>query len=182
MNDTYITNTKIDGLLVIERPTFSDERGFFHEVVRFDDLLKVTGTDFYPVQINHSLSLPNVIRALHMEGWNKLVYPVGKMFAAIVDVRPESKTFGKIETFQFEETKHRALFIPKGLANSICNNGAWPLNYIYFVDSYYDGKDTKAIAWNDPYLNINWPIKNPIISERDRHNPTMKELFPDKFK
>jgi len=90
-----IKTTPIAGLLVIERPIFSDERGFFHEVVRFDELLETSGVEFKPVQISHAMSLPNVIRGIHTEGWNKIVYPVtGKMFSAIVDVRPESPTFG----------------------------------------------------------------------------------------
>ena len=56
------------------------------------------------------------------------------------------------------------------------------MDYIYLVDSYYDGSDTRAIAWDDPDLQINWPIENPIISERDRNNPNLRDLFPEKFK
>ena len=56
------------------------------------------------------------------------------------------------------------------------------MNYLYLVDSYYDGSDTRAIAWDDPDLQINWPIENPIISERDRNNPNLRDLFPEKFK
>ena len=112
-----------------------------------------------------------------------LVYPInGKMFAAVVDIREESGTFGKTETFNFDSSFRKALFIPKGLANSICVDGENSVDYIYYVDSYYDGSDTEAIAWNDPNLNINWPVKTPIISERDKNNPTLKEAFPEKFK
>ena len=179
---TSIKKTKIPGLLVVERPTFSDERGFFREVVRLNELKEFFKINFRPVQMNHSLSKPKVIRALHAENWNKLVYPItGIMFAAIVDIRPKSKTFAKVLTFTFEEPNPKALFIPKGLANSICVIGKKPVHYIYLVDKYYNGKDTTAIAWDDPDLNINWPVKNPIISERDRRNPTMREMFPEKF-
>lgn len=128
------------------------------------------------------MSVPGVIRALHAENWNKIVYPItGKMFAAIVDIRPGSRTFGRVETFEFNEEIPKALFIPKGLANSICVVGEKPVHYLYLVDEYYDGKDTRAIAWDDPDLNIKWPVKNPIISERDMNNPTLRELFPEKF-
>ena len=134
------------------------------------------------VQADHSYSVPGVIRALHAENWNKLVYPLtGKAFSAIVDIRPDSPAFGKIETFEFSEDNHKALFIPKGLANSICVHGNMPVHYLYLVDAYYDGKDTRAIAWDDHDLNIKWPIKNPIISERDKHNSTLREMFPEKF-
>ncbi len=178
----YIKTTSIPGLLVIERPTYPDDRGFFREVFRHRELKEVSGIDFKPVQWNHSLSMPGVIRALHAEDWNKLVYPItGKMFAAIVDIRPDSDTFGKVETFELDEVDPKALFIPKGLANSICVVGDQPVHYVYLVDAYYDGKDTRAVAWNDPDLNINWPIKSPTLSERDRENSTLRELFPGKF-
>ena len=181
MSDS-IKKTSIEGLLVIERPTFADDRGFFREAFRLNEL-EEAGVKFNPVQWNHSKSLPRVIRALHAENWNKLVYPItGKMFAAIVDIRPDSKTFGKVETFNFDEETPKALFISKGLANSICVTGETPVHYMYLVDAYYTGGDTRAVAWDDPDLNIDWPIKNPIISERDRNNPRLRELFPEKFK
>lgn len=177
-----INKTSISGLLVIEKSTYKDERGFFREAVRLNELKEASGIKFDIKQWNHSFSRPKVIRALHAEGWNKLVYPItGKMFAAIVDIRPDSKTFGKVETFIFDETRPRALFIPKGLANSICVVGTKPVHYLYLIDKYYDGSDTRAITWDDPDLNIKWPIKDPIISERDKNNPTLREVFPEKF-
>lgn len=179
--NNFVERTKIPGLLVIDRPTFKDKRGFFREIVRLSDLGKL-GIKFRPIQLNHSYSKPRVIRALHSENWNKLVYPLtGEMFAAIADIRPNSETFARVETFSFEEGLPKALFIPKGLANSICVRGAKPVHYLYLVDKYYDGKDTRAVAWNDPDLAIDWPVKNPIISERDKNNPTLRELFPEKF-
>ncbi len=178
----YIKKTSIPELFVIERPTFTDERGFFREIFRLDDLEREVGIKFCIVQVNHARSHPNVIRALHAENWNKLVYPVrGKVFLAIVDIRPDSPTFAKHETFNFDNNSHKALFISKGLANSICVDGDEDVDYLYLVDAYYDGKDTTAVAWDDPDLDIKWPVKNPIISERDRKNPTLRELFPEKF-
>src|SRR3989339_2128972 len=101
----YINKTSIPGLFVIERPTFNDERGFFREIFRLNDLEKETGVKFNIIQANHSRSLPGVIRALHAENWNKLVYPVrGKIFSAVVDIREDSDTFGKYETFTFDES------------------------------------------------------------------------------
>lgn len=181
-DNNYITKTKIKGLVIIERPIFKDERGFFREAFRLNDLEKETGIKFNIVQADHSYSVPRVIRALHAENWNKLVYPLtGKAFSAIVDIRPDSETFGEVETFEFGEDHPKAIFIPKGLANSMCVYGDTPVHYVYLVDAYYDGKDTRAIAWDDPDLNIKWPIKNPIISERDRNNPKLREMFPEKF-
>jgi len=182
-----IKKTSIPGLLVIERPVFRDNRGFFHEIFRLNELEEASGIKFSPVQWSHSHSLPKVIRAIHTETWNKLVYPVsGKVFIAIADVRPESSTFGKVETFIFdnesENSTHKALFIPGGLGNSICVMGDKPVDYIYLVDEYWDDKKAKGIAWDDPDLAIRWPVKDPIISERDKANPPLRELFPDKFR
>jgi dTDP-4-dehydrorhamnose 3,5-epimerase len=189
MTDQNITikKTSIPGVLVIERPVRRDNRGFFHEIFRLNELEEISGIKFSPVQWSHSRSLPKVIRAIHIEGWNKLIYPVnGKMFAAIVDARPDSETFGKVETFEFDaddpNSTQKALFLPKGIGNSICVSGDSPVDYVYLVDEYWDDKKAKGIAWNDPDLAIKWPVKDPIISERDKANPSLRELFPEKFK
>jgi len=182
IKNEYVKETKLKDLVIIDRPIRIDNRGFFREAVRISDL-KDIGVDFVPVQVNHSLSEPNVIRALHAEQWNKLVYPVtGSIFIAIVDIRPESETFGQIDTFNMSDNDRKLLYIPVGFANSICVVGDEPVNYVYFVDQYYTGQDTRAIAWDDPDLAIDWPVKNPIISERDKNNPKLRDLFPDKYK
>lgn len=182
----YIKPTSIDGLWVIQRPTFRDNRGFFREAVRANEIELLTGVRMNFAQWNHSLSRPGVIRALHAEGWNKIVYPItGKMFAAIADVRPESPTFAKVETFTFDpenpNEEFKLLLIKKSLANSICVVGDKPVHYLYLVDAYYSGNDTSAIAYNDPDLNIQWPVEEPIISDRDRAASRLREMFPQKF-
>jgi dTDP-4-dehydrorhamnose 3,5-epimerase len=187
MEGKPVKNTSIEGLFIIQRPTFIDERGFFHEVSRVNEIEEATGIKFNPVQWSHSFSKPKVIRAFHTEDWNKIVYPMtGKLFVAIADVRPESETFGKVEEFTFDNTKedspHQALFLSKGLGNSLCAFGDEPVHYVYLVDEYWDNSKAKGIAWDDPDLNIDWPVKDPIISERDRKNPTLRQLFPEKFK
>jgi dTDP-4-dehydrorhamnose 3,5-epimerase len=177
-----VRELSIPGLFVVERPTVRDERGFFREVVRWDELETAIGREFRPVQWNHSVSAPGVLRALHAEAWNKLVYPVtGTMFAAVVDIRPERDTFATVEEITLDASEPRALFIPSGLANSICVSGTEPVHYLYLVDSYYDGSDTRAVAWDDPDLAIDWPVARPVLSERDRSNPTLRELFPERF-
>lgn len=179
----FIKTTSIPGLLILQRPIFSDERGFFRELFHKDELEKITGFKFDGVQMNHSHSNPGVIRGIHAEEWNKVIYPVsGEVFIAIVDIRPDSLTFAKVETFNVSDDNRIGLFIPEGLANSLCVIGDKAVDYIYLVDAYYDGSDTRAIAWDDPDLNIDWPVENPIISERDRNNPRLRDLFPEKFK
>lgn len=183
MKTKYIQTTSIPGLLILERPKLTDERGFFREVFHLDELEEVLGFEFKPVQWNHSKSKPGVLRGQHAEEWNKLIYPAtGELFASVVDIRPELETFGKVEIFTFDDTKRYALFIPKGMANSFCVTGDTDVDYLYLVDSYYDGSDQRAIAWDDPDTNIAWPIKDPILSERDKHNPTLRQMFPEKFR
>lgn len=185
--EVTISETSLPGVFKIERPVFPDNRGFLHEIVRMNELERMSGVDFRAVQISHLRSQPRVIRAIHTEDWNKVVYPVtGKLFVALVDVRPESASFGKYETFTFDSeadgSKHTALFVPAGIGNSLCAIGDKPVDYIYAVDEYWDNSKAQGIAWDDPDLNIPWPVKDPIISERDRQNPKIRELFPEKFR
>ena len=183
-----IIKTSIEGVVKIEMPTHADFRGFFHEVFRQNELEEATGVKFTPVQWGHSMSRPGVIRAIHTENWNKLVYPItGILYAPIVDLRPDSPTFKKIEYITIDNTKedspHHALFLPKGgIGNSVCVLGTENFHYIYLVDQYWDNSKAHGVAWNDPDLNIKWPIENPILSERDQNNPTLREMFPEKFK
>ena len=182
-----IKKTSIEGVVLINRPIHSDFRGFVHEPYNKKELEEATGVDFNPVQWTHALIHPGVIKAVHTENWNKLVYPVtGILYAPIVDLRPESKTFGKVEYIIIDNTKkdslRQALFLPKGgIGNSICVLGTEDLHYFYLIDDYLDDTKARGVAWNDPDLNIKWPVKDPILSERDKHNPSLRELFPEKF-
>jgi len=178
-----VKKTSIEGLLILERPFVKDARGFFRELFHKDELEKVSGITFSGLQMNHSHSLPKVLRGIHAENWNKIIYPVsGEVFVAIVDIRPHSPTFARVETFEINDKGRFGLFISNGLANSFCVVGGKAADYIYLVDAYWDGTDTRAIAWDDPDLAIGWPIKDPILSQRDQNNPTLRQLFPEKFK
>lgn len=178
-----VNKTSIDGLLVLEMPIHKDDRGFFREIFHINEIEEKLGIPFRGVQMNHAFSKPQVLRGIHAENWNKIICPVnGEVFVAIVDVRPDSPTFGQVQTYTINDENRIALFVSKGLANSYCVTGNEAVNYIYLVDAYYDGMDTRAIAWDDPDLHINWPVKNPIISDRDKNNPKLRELFPEKFR
>ena len=182
-SEQVVKKTLIDDLYIIERPVFKDDRGLFKEVVRFGSLSKDINFDFKPSQWSHSISKKGVLRGIHAESWNKIVYPVtGKVFLAQVDIRPESRTFGKYETLISDEDNRFALYVTKGIANSFCVMGEEDVHYLYVVDGSYDGSDTKAIAWDDPDVAVPWPVKKPIISKRDKNNPRLRDMFPDKFK
>ena len=180
--DEFVKKTSIEGLLILTRPKYQDDRGFFKEIFHIDEIEKTLNIEFKGVQMNQSYSKPKVLRGLHAENWNKIIYPInGEVFIAIADIREDSPTFGKVETFQVNDENRIALFLSKGLANSYCVTGDKAADYIYLVDAYYDGTDQRAVSFDDPTLNISWPVSDPIISERDRNNPSLKELFPGKF-
>lgn len=181
--DEFVQKTGIEGLLILKRPKHEDDRGFFREIFHINEIEAKLGISFKGVQMNHAFSKPQVLRGIHAENWNKIIYPVnGEVFVAIVDIRPDSSTFSKVQTYTINDENRIALFISKGLANSYCVTGNEAVNYIYLVDAYYDGLDQRAIAWDDPDVGIAWPIENPIISERDKNNPKLRELFPEKYK
>jgi dTDP-4-dehydrorhamnose 3,5-epimerase len=186
--DKHIKKTSIPGVVLIERPILGDARGFLHEPYNKEELKAATGVEFNPVQWTHAYIKPGVIKAVHSEDWNKLIYPVtGILYAPISDLRPESPTFGKVEYITIDNTKEnsprQALFLPSGgIGNSICVLGTEMMHYFYLIDEYWDDAKARGVAWNDPDLNIKWPVKNPILSERDQHNPTLREMFPGKFK
>lgn len=181
--DEFIQKTSIEGLLILKRPSHIDERGFFREIFHIDEIEKTLSIEFKSVQMNHAFSHFRVLRGIHAENWNKIIAPLnGEVFIAIVDIREDSPTFSKVETFIINNENRFALFVSKGLANSYCIISKTSVDYIYLVDAYYDGSDQRAIAFDDSDLQINWPVKNPIISERDRNNPKLRDLFPEKFK
>lgn len=187
--DITITQTGIDGLLVFEKKLYQDQRGWFQEVYRVDDIARILGVeDLVIKQGSFTYNKPKVLRGLHAEPQYKLVTPLsGKIFSAIVDIRPDSKTFGKVETFMFDyenfDTPRKTLVISPGLANSIEVAGEEMAFYHYAVSSTYNSDQTKrSIKWDDPDLNIDWPVKDPILSDKDQQNPSLRELFSDKFK
>ena len=172
---------RLSGVWVNEPQTFGDERGFFREAFRLQDLEGVVGRRLTFVQMNHSRSLRGALRGLHAENWEKLVYVAhGEVFVALADIRPASPSFGQIETFNIGGERSLSIFIPRGVAHGYCVLSE-VADYTYQATAYYDGTDRRAVAWNDPDLAVPWPIQSPILSDRDHHNPTLRELFPDRF-
>lgn len=182
---TEIKTTDIPGLLIYERETFEDERGFFKEIVEIRDLEKVLNKKITITQWNHSRSKPKVIRGFHAEPWEKIVYTVkGEVLAIIVDLRTDSPTFGKTVKVELGEDNRKAIYLPLGMGNSFCNVGSTDAEYIYMITGYFEGNPTPAVNYNDSLLTRQfggWPIQNPIVSSRDRSHPTLKEKFADQL-
>jgi len=176
-----IETTEISDLLVYKRETFEDNRGFFREVVELRDLEIVLGRKIQVTQWNHSNSHSRVIRGFHAEPWEKIIYAVrGEVMAVIVDFRTDSPTFGKAVKIMLGENNKKTLYIPKGMANSFCVLGDKDVEYMYMLTGYFGGKPTPAVSWQDPMLTKQfggWPIKNPIVSQKDMSYSTLKEKF-----
>jgi dTDP-4-dehydrorhamnose 3,5-epimerase len=179
--DTITRPGALTGVWVFERRTIPDTRGFFREAFRLDEVEAAVNRPLHFVQMNHSRSSRDTLRGLHAENWDKLVYvSAGEVFTALADVREDSPTFGQVETFQFTPEAGLAVFIPAGVAHGYCVLSDLA-DYIYQVTRYYDGSDQRAIAWNDPDLAVPWPVHAPILSDRDRQAPLLRDLFPDRF-
>lgn len=149
-----------------------DERGYFFENFR------TTNMDLSFVQENISFSYKNTLRGLHFQqypGQAKLVQCLmGKIFDVVVDIRPNMSTFGHWKAFELDGNTHAQLFIPVGFAHGFCVLSETALIQ-YKVSSFYNPKEERAIRWNDPKLNIQWPISNPILSEKDQKSPFLNE-------
>ena len=161
--------------------THGDERGFFRQTYQLRELTEVLGREPRLRQGNHSRSERGVLRGFHAEPWDKLVYAVrGTAFCAIADIRPDSETFGEVATFSIGDPpgERVRLFVSSGLANSFC--ALTDLDYVYDVSEYYRADvERPAVAWDDPDLAVDWPLRDPVLSEADRGNPTLRELHPD---
>ncbi|MCC4226133.1 dTDP-4-dehydrorhamnose 3,5-epimerase [Vibrio campbellii] len=178
-----ITKTKLEGCIVIKPKVFGDERGYFLESFHEERYKIEAGIKETFVQDNRSSSLKNVLRGLHFQKekpQGKLVTVTrGRVFDVAVDLRPESRTFGKYESILLSEDNKLQFYIPPGFAHGfvVLSDNA---EFQYKCTEFYDPQDEGGIIWNDPDININWPITNPILSDKDMHQPLFKEIYKDK--
>jgi dTDP-4-dehydrorhamnose 3,5-epimerase len=120
-----------------------------------------------------------VLRAMHFHRrqWDYWFVVSGEAFVALADLRDGSPTERSIVTMRLSGTEPRGLFIPPGVAHGFLAETDLVLEYV--VDRYFDGSDELAVAWDDPDLAIEWPAQEPILSERDRANPSLEEVRRD---
>ncbi len=173
-------DNQILDLKTITLDLYHDDRGFFTERFNKDKFLEL-GLPINYFQDNHSLSYPNVIRGLHYQqnpSQTKLVGCIsGAIWDVAVDIRLNSPTFGKYFAIELSAKNGKMLFIPAGFAHGFCVLGDEPANVLYKVDNKYSKEGDGGIKFDDIDLKIDWPIKDPIISDKDRNLPTLQEYI-----
>jgi dTDP-4-dehydrorhamnose 3,5-epimerase len=174
-----INKTFIEDLLIIEPQLFKDDRGFFYESYNKNNLDKVINTVF--VQDNESKSDKGVVRGLHFQTppfeQTKLVRCVsGNILDVAVDLRKNSKTYGKSFSIELSSENNKQLFVPKGFAHGFQVLSETAI-VNYKVDEYYNPDSDSGIIWNDKDLSIDWNLDlKPILSKKDLKLISFKEL------
>ncbi len=175
--------TELDGVYILEPTIFEDHRGFFMESYNKRDFEEI-GLYFNFVQDNHSLSVQaGVLRGLHFQlnpkAQTKVVRCLkGVIYDVVVDIRKGSPTFKKWIGVILSEHNKRQIVVPKGFAHGVLTLVP-NTEILYKVDEYYSPEHDRAIRWNDPELKIDWPIKEPLLSEKDKNAPFLKDIMEE---
>ena len=169
-----IIQTNFKDLIIIKNNTYKDKRGYFKELLK-ESLVKRK----FPFQVM-SFSKKNVIRGLHYQKKNaqgKYISVIqGKILDVVVDIRKNSKTFGKHFSIILSNENCKSIYIPEGFAHGFA--ALDNLNIvIYSCTKYRDENSENGILWNDKSLKIKWPIKKPIISKKDKDNKSFSFYF-----
>tara|TARA_Y100000389_G_scaffold204076_1_gene254845 strand:- start:2148 stop:2675 length:528 start_codon:yes stop_codon:yes gene_type:complete len=169
-----LLKTKISGPKIIKSKIFKDSRGYLKETFR-NNLIK--NLDF-PFDVMSS-SKKRVLRGLHIQIKNSqakiITVTYGKIFDVAVDLRKKSKTFGKYVSLIISDKSDFSFYIPKGFAHGfMCISKRCTVNYK--CSSYRNKTSEKTLTWNDPKVNINWPLKKPILSKKDKKGLNLNEF------
>jgi len=177
-----ITETDIDGVLIVDPTVFVDDRGFFLESFNKARFEEETGVVREWVQDNHSRSSKGVLRGLHFQNPN----PQGKLISCLmgaiwdvaVDLRAGSDTFGRWVGTELSSENHRQLWIPEGFAHGFLTLSG-SAEVMYKATAFYEPSCDRSLRWNDPDLNIDWPMDGaPVLSAKDREAPLLGAIEP----
>jgi dTDP-4-dehydrorhamnose 3,5-epimerase len=174
-----IVATKLPGVTIIEPKVHGDARGFFVETFHTARYLTDARITSAFVQDNHSRSRRGVLRGLHMQKQQpqgKLVRVArGEVFDVAADINPSSPTFGTWVGVLLSDENHRQLYIPPGYAHGfqVLSEVA---DFEYKCTDFYDPASETGAIWNDPELAIDWPLRDPLLSDRDQRLPTLAEI------
>lgn len=174
-----VTPTALPGVVIIEPVVHRDARGFFFESYHAPRY-REAGIDVTFVQDNHSRSTRGTLRGLHWQAGEhpqaKLVRVLnGEIFDVAVDIRPDSPTFGRWVGVHLSSDNFRQLFVPIGFAHGFCVLSE-TADVEYKVSDIYHPPSERGVMWNDPAIGIDWPIRDPILSPRDREHPPLAAL------
>jgi dTDP-4-dehydrorhamnose 3,5-epimerase len=170
--------TKLDGVVLLEPQVHGDERGFVVETYRHD-VWRELGVDVEFVQHNHSRSAKGTLRGLHFQtepGQAKLIRCAGgAIFDVVVDLRRSSPTFGRWEGHVLDDEKHRQLFVPVGFGHGFAVL-SYTADVTYLLSTTYDPATESGIVWDDPDVGVEWPVEDPLLSDRDKQAPRLAEV------
>ena len=175
-----IKETEIEGLLILEPQVFGDDRGFFMESWNKKQMEEV-GLSYDFVQDNHSSSTAKgTLRGIHFQKGDKCQAKLvrctsGAVLDVAVDLRKKSPTYKKWVAVELSADNKKQFLIPRGFGHAfltLTNH----VEFLYKADSYYAPEADAGIRWNDPDINIEWGIDNPILSEKDTKNPFLKDI------
>ena len=173
-----IVETRIPDVLLLKPEVYMDERGFFLETYR-EEHLESEGVDVHFVQDNLSKSQQNTVRGLHYQierQQDKLIMVMeGKILDVAVDLRQHSSTFGDYTAIELSAENKHQMFIPKGFAHGFSVLSEDALVY-YKCSDYYYPEGERGLFWNDPDVGIDWKVEDPILSEKDQHQPKLNEI------
>lgn len=174
-----LVHAEIPDVLLIEPDVHRDARGFFLETYHAEKYLALGITGPF-VQDNHSRSVRATLRGLHLQRTRlqgKLVRVIeGEIFDVAVDIRRGSPTFGRWAAARLSAENFRQCYVPEGFAHGFCVLSE-VAQVEYKCTALYDPADEIGLAWNDPAFDIEWPIRRPILSDRDRRHPPLAELM-----
>ena len=158
-------------IIVFKPKKFIDIRGFFYENFNSNNFIKNTGVAFKPLQENISFSKKNVLRGLHFQknkyAQSKLINVIkGRIVDVIVDIRPNSKNFGRWISYELDDINNESIYIPAGFAHGffVLENDT---KISYKVNKLYNKESEGSIIWNDKKISIDWPLVKPILSKKD---------------
>ena len=178
-----ITPTSLPEVLIIEPDVFEDRRGFFMETYHRERYARM-GFDRPFVQDNLSYSVKDTIRGLHYQypkAQAKLIQVLrGELFDIAVDIRRGSPHFGRWTGVLLDGRSRRQVYIPEGFAHGFCVLSEVAL-FHYKTSDYYSPEVEGGILWSDPALAIDWPVEDPLLSERDRRLPCLTDVASDRL-
>lgn len=173
-----IVETNIPDVLLLKPEVYRDDRGFFLETFR-EEYFKERGINVHFVQDNLSKSQKNTVRGLHYQieqQQDKLLMVMqGAILDVAVDLRKDSPTFGKHVAMELSFDNKHQMYIPRGFAHGFSVLSDEALVH-YKCSDYYYPEGERGLYWNDPKLNVDWKVTDPIISEKDQNQPRLQEI------